>query len=225
MIRILAILVALIIAYVLSPKYLLAKKVECYTQYGPCPSYLAEGLDSFLATPLLRPLPSARAKAVLSAYPQIRSVALFRRLPSTLVVSVDLRRPIGQVLGTKSERSQFALVDESGIVFSQSTGSLALPLLTIPSPVELNTRLATTQVAAVQALHRLSLLGIGIPTGTIVNTDLLVEMQNGLHIVINLNRPIPQWYSSLQVILDRSKISSKFPKKIDMRFTNPVLTY
>jgi len=210
--------------YFISPRFLLARSVECYTQFGPCPSSVAGKLSALTHLPLLRPLPSAKVKQLLAEFPQVRSVALFRRLPSTLIVSVDLRRPLGLVLGSQSPES-YGLVDEDGTVFSVSSGPLELPVLKLSGPVDLNTQLTPSHTSALTAMQRLSQLGFGIPTGNLHATTLTAHMQNGLEIVINTDHSWSLWYSPLQLILDRSKISSKFPKKIDMRFTNPVLTY
>lgn len=211
------------ILYASSPKYLLARSVECYTQYGPCPAYLTDGLDSFKNYPLLRPLPAGDVRRILTAFPQVKSVSLFRRLPSTLVVSVDLRRPFGQVLG--SQTAVYGLVDEEGVIFSQTESRLDLPLLSLPEVIVPNSRLAANQGLALQALNAIWQLTSSLPTGQLSGSELQVSLPTGPQIIIGADAPVTSWYPPLHLILTRSKMGSKLPKKIDLRFTHPVLTY
>jgi len=213
----------LAVLYMLSSRYLLARSVECYTQYGLCPEYLVSGLENLKDYPLLQPLPANRVRSELASFPAVKSISLFRRLPSTLVVSIDLRHPVGQVLGSQS--SVYGLVDEEGVIFSQSPLPLELPQLNMSQDIQPNTRLALSQSQAMSALNDIWQLTASLPVGSLEGTQLTASLRSGLNIIISVDQPASSWYPPLQSILDRSKMGSKLPKKIDMRFTNPVLMY
>jgi hypothetical protein len=224
MIKIILVIVPLALLYIFSPKYLKAESVECYTQYGPCPSNVVESLQSLTGLPLLRPLPSASVKSSLAPYPQVKSVSLFRRLPKTIVVSIDLHRPIGQVLSSTST-GPYGLVGDDGTIFSQSPSGQNLPSLLLDSDSLPSSKLSGIQTSALTSLELLSRLTSTMPTGVLSGTDLTASLDSGLQIVLNVERPSDDWYPPLQLILARSKMSSKYPKKIDLRFNHPVLTY
>src|SRR3989344_4220852 len=66
------------------------KKIECFTQYGPCPQPILESVSSLKNRKILRPIPKL---SLLS----ISQVTFYRRLPSTLVVNIVLKKPIGVI--------------------------------------------------------------------------------------------------------------------------------
>ena len=135
----------------------------------------------------------------------------------------DLRHPVGQVLGSQS--SVYGLVDEEGVIFSQSPLPLELPQLNMSQDIQPNTRLALSQSQAMSALNDIWQLTASLPVGSLEGTQLTASLRSGLNIIISVDQPASSWYPPLQSILDRSKMGSKLPKKIDMRFTNPVLMY
>jgi hypothetical protein len=52
-----------------------------------------------------------------------------------------------------------------------------------------------------------------------------VNVSGNLLILFSKKREYLDQIASLQFILNRSKIEGRIPKKIDLRFTNPILTY
>lgn len=206
----------------LSRDWVLVKQVECYTQYGFCDQELLHQAEWLKATPLLFPLPREKLIVSFSEFPQVKSVNLYRRLPSTLVVKVDLRKPIGlvgpEVLGVSS------LADSDGVIFGQQSQS-PLPQLIISQPVGLGDKLSPAQIKALQILSGVSNLVGDKTIGRIDNDRLVILISNSTQVVFDIDDLPSGWARTLQLILDRSKIQAKVPKLIDLRFSSPILTF
>lgn len=187
------------------------QKVDCHTQFGPCPPYLSEVTQKLIGYPLYRPLPTIQIQQKLAQFSEVRSVNLKRRLPNTLIVNVTLRSPIGAV--------NSSLVDDQGVLYSSADNS-PLPLLQIPGSLPDN------YLSAVKLLGQVGRFSEHRIVGTLIApTVLSVFLDKDLQVLLDTQNSPKNWSSSLQLILARSKIGSKIPRKIDLRFSNPVVTY
>jgi hypothetical protein len=199
-----------------------AKRIECYTQFGLCPSELSAGLEWLKGTSLLFSLPTSRVRSQMSSIIEFQSVSLHRRLPSTVIVSVVLKKPLGalgpNVLGAQS------IVDYDGQVYKQLEKS-DLPLLFIDPPPPLNSQVTGSELKALQIMENLSSLSDYRLSASLSGTSLDVNLLPGIQVTVDVNRPLADWYPSLQLILSRSKITAKVPHKIDLRFDNSVIMY
>jgi len=203
-----------------------ANSIECYTQYGICSSDITEKLTWLSRTPLLFPLPHQKVTRQLSQFTQVKKAKLYRRLPSTLVVSIDLRKPLGiigpQVLGTK------AIADEEGVVIGLVDSS-TLPQLVadVKQPgYKIGDRISGLEGQAMKVLSEIGSISSKQIIGRLQDSKLEVLLsESPTQIWLDINYLPPNWKDSLQLILDRSKIQSKVLKIIDLRFTNPILSY
>ena len=206
-----------------SSSVFIARNIECYTQYGSCPSEWLSLLSPLHSVPLLKPLPTKRATSLLSQSFQIGSVSLCRRLPGTLVVSLKLRQPLGS-LGPAVLGSQIALVDTTGVVYSQ-TDSSNLPLLVTPDLPKAATTVSPSEVTALSFLNLLAASSPGRLVGYLTGDTLQVIYPTGLEVLVSISKSSSKWHPYLQLVLDRSKIDQKIPHKIDLRFNRPVISY
>jgi cell division septal protein FtsQ len=190
--------------------------VECYTQFGPCPDKISSILGGLKNRHLLGPLPTSQVAELFKKIPEIHTFNLYRRLPNTLIVNIVLRRPIGAI-GSAVLGSQVAIVDEDGVVVGYSNNT-SLPLLEISGT-------STYKNTAIQALETISSLSSGRVSGKLEAETLQVNISQDTQIIIDITKPKNVWFSPLQFILTRSKMLGKIPKRIDLRYTNPVITY
>jgi cell division septal protein FtsQ len=214
-------LIGLAIFAIFSPKILYARIVECYTQHGVCPEEWLTNLTTLQNTPLLFPLPRTQAATILKKFTQVESVRLYRRLPSTLVVLVQVRSPLGLVGPTSQV---LGVADENGIVFSLAP-NLQLPHLVTSNSPQLQQKITPLEIMALKALNTLTPFSNNQISGELDNTSLSVQLTKETLVVIDVKKNPSSWTAPLQLILDRSKISPKVPAKIDLRFTNPVISY
>jgi cell division septal protein FtsQ len=214
--------VILFLLWYFSDKWLTAKNLECYTQYGNCPQVIVDSLHGFYGTHLLQPLPKAKVVAKLKTFIEIKTINLYRRLPDTLVLSLEMRKPIGtlgsQVLGTH------VISDDEGVVIGQ-TDKANFPLLLDPEVLGLGNRLGGDQVVALKLLGQMNSLSEGQIVGKIASGQLTVYFPENFIVLLDLSHITSNWYTTLQVILTRSKIQSKLPKVIDLRFSSPIVTF
>lgn len=221
--RIYTLLFTLFITLLLSGR-LKVKHVDCYTQYGYCQPDLVNSLTWLKDYAILRPLPSRQVKEKLSQFPEISEINLYRRLPFTVVVSINMRKPIGaigtSVLGTA------VMVDDAGNVYpAPDKDNSAYPRLITPQPPAINTVLNQDTLQAVRSLSLLSNLFSEPITGYLKEDYLIASASSQLEILLNTDESPDIWYTSLQAILTRSKIKAKMPTKIDLRFNSSVLSY
>lgn len=197
------------------------KKVECYTQFGNCPeSYLIK-LDTLLHQPIFASNTRKIVNSLLSPVPEIDRFDIYRRIPSVLIVSVKLKSPVGVVssgvLGSKS-----LMVDDSGRVYLTVENS-SLPVLLIQKTVQEGDSLATPEIQALKIISKVSLMTNLKVYGQLQENILNIRLDSDTEIIIDIKKT-DDWDSSLQLLLSRSKITGITPRKIDLRFNNPVVT-
>lgn len=208
--------------FLVNTPFFTTKKIECYTQFGSCtPDYLSLA-DWLKGRPILTALPIAQIKKQYSSYPEIQSVSVYRRLPSTIVIGLALRKPLG-ALGADVLGAQ-AIADEQGHVYKH-IDQTNLPLLFTQNAPAVTDRLSSEQLKALTILENISSLSDYRLTASLSGTSLSVNFAPSLELVIDVNRELSNWYPSLQHILARSKITAKMPRIIDLRFDNSVIVY
>jgi hypothetical protein len=205
-----------------SDKYFLAKKLECYTQYGNCSPVILGNLSWLTGTHLLRPLPVSQVRKNLKTFVDIKNINLYRKLPNTLVLSLEMRKPIGmvgqQVLGTH------VIADDEGFIIGL-TDKYNYPLLLNSDSATLGGKLSQNQVNSLVFLGQMNSLSEGQLVGKIDGAQLTAYFPEDFTVLLDLSHITSNWYTTLQVILTRSKILSKIPKVIDLRYSSPIVTF
>lgn len=153
--------------------------------------------------------------------PAVASISFQRRLPDNLIVNIKLHQPIG-IISLSSTGLPGFLVAADGSFLGPAVES-PLPVLVFSSV--LPSHPDTITVSALRLLSQLTALLPPKITASLEGFSLTVTAPDSPLIILTANDSSGDWYSSLQLILNRSKISTKLPKIIDLRFTNPVLTY
>ena len=74
-------------------------------------------------------------------------------------------------------------------------------------------------------LTKLSALAPVLPNSDLQKGVLTATLSSGLTIILDIENPKENWETTLQSILNRSKITGESPKIIDMRFKSPIITY
>lgn len=216
------VIVGLLFYFIVSSSKLFSiKKVECYTQFGNCPeSYLIK-LDALIHQQIFAANIRKIISSQLSPVPEIDHFDIYRRIPSVLIVSVKLKSPVGVVssgvLGSKS-----LMVDDSGRVYLTVENS-SLPVLLTQKTVQEGDSLTTSEIQALKIISKVSLMTSLRVYGQLQENTLNIRLGSDTEIIIDI-RKTDDWNSSLQLLLSRSKITGTMPRKIDLRFNNPVVT-
>lgn len=204
-----------------SSKLFSIKKVECYTQFGNCPeSYLIK-LDTLIHQPIFAANTRKVISSLLSPVPEIDRFDIYRRIPSVLIVSVKLKSPIGivssNVLGSKT-----FMVDDSGRAYLTVENS-SLPMLLTPNIIKEGDSMSISETLSLKIISKVSQMTSLRVYGQLQDNILNIKLGSVSEIIIDI-RKTDDWDSSLQLLLSRSKITGITPRKIDLRFNNPVVT-
>ncbi len=156
--------------------------------------------------------------------PEVRDIVIHKKFPNTLVIDVNYRNRIAQVL---AENGNF-IIDEQGFIFEKVATSSGLPIINLsPKKVNLGTNITQDNIKLA-----LSILNLSIPQNlqiveTILLDDKTVSLTTGegIQVVTGINTKPEDIVSSLQIILRRFTIEGKIISKIDFRFEKPVITF
>lgn len=181
--------------------------VSCRTQFGVCSADLAASFSAVMGQPLFSPtLPTLP--------PEVSQVTTSFTLPYTLHIAALLRRPIGIVSGY--------YLDQAGYVYSQATTTSSLPRLRVTTPVQVGQTLPPSVTSSLRLMAT-------TPSSTArtgyLDHNVLVFFVTGTTVYVDTDQLSPSTQSSLQAVLARSKINSQIPKKIDLRYHNPIVVY
>lgn len=204
------------------PALLRVRRIECFTQYGACQSDFVDRVQFLVGRPIYLPLPRQQIAQTFAGLAAVAEVTAYRRLPSTLVLGVTLRRPIAVVLGASQQQ---VVVDDRGVVFDVTDRS-ALPLMWVDGQVAVGTNLSGPQLAAAKLLNQVGSIIRTPVAGKLQNQLLFVTTGSGVEIILDVNHVPADWATSLQAIWARSKIDGKPQvRKIDLRFSQPAVSF
>lgn len=71
----------------------------------------------------------------------------------------------------------------------------------------------------------LSQLGSQASSAYLDGKTLTIYLTTGPEVILDIEKSPNTWYSSLTAILDRSRITGTYPRRIDMRFNRSIVTY
>ncbi|OGD09694.1 hypothetical protein A2397_00805 [Candidatus Amesbacteria bacterium RIFOXYB1_FULL_44_23] len=201
--------------------YFRVRNVECYTQYGLCQEDLYHAVSPLLNRPIFNRGSSAGILNGLRQNLEIKSAVANYKFPQTVAFEIVLRKPMGQ-LGSQSSEV-YTVSDEEGLVIRLSPRS-NLPLLFSDQTYKPGDRLSDLQLQALKIISLVNQIDAKITEGVMTDHQLTIKSP-GPVILLDLDKIPAQWYPTLQVLLARSKILSNPPKTIDMRFSNPTISF
>lgn len=202
--------------------YFNTHKIECFTQFGECQADYINRVQFLVGRPIYLPLPRQQIAQTFADLAVVAEVTAYRRLPSTLVLGVTLRRPIAVVLGASQQQ---VVVDDRGVVFD-ATDRSALPLMMVDSQVTVGSNLTGPQLTAAKLLNQVGSIIQTPVAGKLQNQLLSVTTGSNVEIILDINHVPADWGTSLQAIWARSKIDGKLQvHKIDLRFNQPAVSF
>jgi len=84
---------------------------------------------------------------------------------------------------------------------------------------------ATAAPAPPPTQRFLSRLGPLASSAKLVDKKLTISLTTGPEVILDIEKSPDNWYSSLTTILDRSRITGRYPSRIDLRFNRVIVTY
>jgi len=220
------------------------KKITCQLDQYPCPLNYEPALVNFYQRNIFT-LKKQQVVSTLMAFDvDLAEVQVVKKLPNQLLITLKKRRPIAQLapflnlefIGLDSTASatisgeitnQFFQLDQSGEIFISGRQPTSLfPLVAVPETFNLTLKSSPATQQISQVILSLQEHYVSFNLLAWLNQSLaVVKTSLGSYAIINPSQSIKPQIASLQFILSGIKIGESLPKKIDLRFDKPVLTF
>ena len=159
---------------------------------------------------------------IADAYKCAKNVSVQKKYPSTLVITVDVDRPLVKV-GDKD----IYLTENGFVLENQNQGNL--PTIFFDKEPELRPGEKIEEDTVVFALSLISQIGKTefVATSIRVLNPAMISVYNreSQTVIFTSEKDAGRQVDSLQLILSESKIDPSKIEKIDLRFAKPVITY
>lgn len=203
--------------------YFKVAKIDCKTQYSLCSEQDQNTLSELVGKSMIDVNSKSVEDKIIKNYSN-RRIVTQKIFPSTLSVFIEKRKPLVALDPTIGEEGLY-LVDNDGVI-QQFVNSSSLPVvvLTPNSPLMLGGKADSDIQQAVKLMH-LIYKGQNINKGSMNGKSLEILLSNDIKVIFSLDRDPQVLVGALQLITSRIRIEGKVPKSIDLRYSNPVLTY
>lgn len=153
-------------------------------------------------------------------YVCLKSLNVYRRLPSTLAVEVEVDKTL-----VKIENTNLFLTEQGLVVGDQSAKDLPIlypgRALTLSSGEKINDELISFTLKVVQAIEKSDFVPVNIRI--IDDVNVAFYNQQGLVVIFSPKKDATFQVDSLQQVLAKAKIDGTKIAKIDLRFDKPVI--
>lgn len=220
------------------------KKITCQLDQYPCPLNFEPTLVNFYQRNIFT-LKKQQVVSTLTAFDaDLAEVKVVKKLPNQLLITLKKRQPIAQLvpflnlefIGLDSTASatisgemtnQFFQLDLSGEIFmSGHEPTSFFPLVAVPENFNFELKISPATQQITQVIQSLQEHYVSFNLLVWLNQSLaVVKTSLGSYAIINPSQSINPQIASLQFILSGFKIGESLPKKIDLRFDKPVLTF
>lgn len=190
------------------------ERIHCQINKTPCSEKIEKEFEEFLGQNFFLANPKTKIRELKVSAPHWEKIEV-KKIPfNKILVEITTRQPIAcLIVGEKT-----FLLDEEGVVVKESDLNPGLPEI---EAEKFNKEEVKTAIEAIILLSQYSLTFKRIK---IMNQGNLVLFLPETEVFLP-KKELPSKIASLQMILNRAKIEGKLPKKIDLRFKKPVITY
>jgi len=183
--------------------------------------------NRFLGKPILLPKKDLE-NAVYANFPVIKEVATVVSLPNTLVVKLREREPAAYIKTDFQE--DYYIVDAEGFVLGVSAVlNKDLPLINYKGTMVFSGSILTDDkiLSSLRFLEELRKSKIGVFSCTVTDLIVITTADPMIEVVIPVNSD--ERYSEeailLQKIIQKYSIEGKSVRRIDLRFSNPIIDF
>lgn len=209
-------IVILLLPFII-PSLINIKKIECETQYGPCPEEVKSKIKNQKSKSLSQT--KKEINKTLGTEFLVQNYSMQYKFPNTLKVNLVLRK------------AQFALnnflVDRQGYIVSISDNP-NLPIINWSDRGgKIGQKVQDDELFTLNLLNGLYVL-YNVKNGEVKDDGLVIALPSGLNVIFPLgsdkSRDIEYYLGAVRMII--TKLEVEYPnkyKELDLRFTNPVL--
>lgn len=220
-------------------------RVDCQLNHYVCPLNLEPILLSFLDKNIFRFDSGSAANQMMAFDPTLTDIKVKKRLPNILEIRLERRLPVAAIkIADKIEFSGFDssdsaslavnltdrlfYIDKTGFVYRPTVVvSQALPQIDWPDSLPIIEGESTPMANLAMLINTLAAYYVNFSEIARLGEKAVyvVATSEGPLAIIPDGNGFVQPVASLQFILTNIKIGERIPKKIDLRFDKPVLTY
>jgi cell division septal protein FtsQ len=214
------IVVFVLLTPVMASKLVKINKIECSSQYGSCEESVMRMM------PVLGNYKDTKKyiEQELSKNIQINAFLIQYKIPSTLKVELDIKKPVSAI---KNSSSQYYLIDNDGVVLSSSTESILPTVNRGDALYKMGENISDSDKFALDILTKVSYL-YTINEGESDGKELKLKLNEALVARFPLSGDVDVLVGSLRLIFSRlnenvNGIRMEDTREIDLRFRNVVL--
>lgn len=205
--------------FLILPRIIKVKKIECYNQYGLCS-------NDFLArvNPVQGSTFTIAKKKIAEEFQNTKIIDNYSfrfKLPFTLRIDFILKKAKYAIQNKNTK--EIMLIDSKGMVL-EKTDKTNLPYIIVTDDLA-----DSKKTFALELIYSLYYL-YQVKTGEVINDSLEVNIPEGGKIIFPLEGERDILLGSMKLILSRLNTSTNSPKigkvkEIDLRYKNPVIRY
>lgn len=215
----------LILPFLILPRIIKVKEVECFSQYGICSDYIQGKIKENMGKSLYD------AKKKISENFKndnlVEKYSFQLKLPDKLRIDVILKKPKYGLL--KKNTNEVDLVDGSGMVL-EKIEKTNLPEVEISDNLpDIGAKVSSSEQFSLDLIYGIYYL-YQIKSGEIVGDSFVVSMPTVAKIIFPLSGDRDVLLGSMKLILsrlnqDKDNLRIGKVKEIDLRYKNPVIRY
>lgn len=217
-------------AFFLKSDFWRAKRINCQLNGHDCPAELRSSLMGLFQAENILFFSTPRAvKKVQDVFPGLSQVRIEKHFPQELLFELEERKPVAAVTLKNEGATDFFWLDQEGIFLRKTTSRDDLPLVLVVSwpPLAVGEKLPLEGLEAIIfLLTNLKWRLLAPKQAEIVDSSKAkVWLADNLQVTFSLQKDLDDQLASLQLILSRTKIEGKPPKRVDLFFDKPVIAY
>ena len=211
--------------FLVFPRIIKVKKIECYNQYGLCSNEFLLKVNPILGSSIK--IAENKAIEEFKNTKLVEEYSFRFKLPSTFRIDLILKKPKYALY--QKNTNEAVILDNKGIVL-EKVGKNNLPyVVTTDNLPSIGEAVESKKTFALELLYGIYYL-YQVKSGEIVNDSLEVKMSDVGKIIFPLVGERDILLGSMKIILSRLNQDGNSPKigkvkEIDLRYKNPVIRY
>lgn len=168
--------------------------------------------------------PKEVEEAITNEFLTVREIKIVKKLPDNLEIFVSVRVPLARV---RTKAGETFLIDAEGVLFRRASGE-KLPLIDLRGSFEgtlgetIGGQEVETYLEALRVIEEK-----GLVTSSISLKPSLVELKlkDGPLVLLSIDDPVSEQIDLLIQLLKRYKIMGRTLRRVDLRFSRPVVRF
>lgn len=152
----------------------------------------------------------------------VKAIEIIKKFPDRLLINVSVRIPLGRV---RTRGGKQLLVDAQGLLFREASGE-KLPVIDLGESFSgsLGEVVGGREVwAYLEALRIIKEKGLETTSIALEVRMIKLKLKTGVVVLLSVEEPVPEQIELLIQVLKRYRAAGRVPKRVDLRFSRPVV--